>query len=177
MQLLWSLDWLHNYVHVRRKNVGLLQMSQVNVHRHFERVILQSKLEQLFELSVGDFFGVCHQEVLWVVLLGIHLQHEINFFWRHQESLSVILSDSFFDSVVDQQLFVKCLVVFSVTAGFYWVIFEIFLLKISQIKFCGHLGEGDPDKFIVTLLKEVQGVVIPHLDKLQLADNLRVANS
>jgi hypothetical protein len=53
-------------------------------------------------------------ELLVIIFFAVHLEDNVNVVGCDEEALSIVLSNSFFNVVVDDYFLVVCLVVFSV---------------------------------------------------------------
>lgn len=168
-------DSTHENVHHFGVHVDCwVDVESVYQNGNLVRVISQTNNKQLNELFAGDTFLFGILELLPVVLFAVHLEDDKDVLSRDKKSLSVILSNSLFDIIIDDDLLVVSLVVFSVSGGFER---EGLLEEERQIQLGGVLIEGEFDKLIVTLIQELEGVLVSELDESQLAEDLRVDDS
>ena len=160
-------DVHHALVHI----LGRVEVERVNQNRDLERIILQAGDEQVHKLLVRDFVLLGLDKLLIVVLLTVHIEHDVDVFSRNEEPLSVVLSDSLFDCVVDHNLFVVGLVIPPVSTRFER---ECFREEQQQV----HLGrvplEREPDELVVPLGQELERILISQLDEPALPEDLRV---
>jgi hypothetical protein len=94
--------------------------------------------------------GVQAQEMLDVIILAIHIEHEIDVLRGDQEALTIVASNSRLDEEVDKDFFVKSLVVVTVSVRFH--VIQLLFILINEY-FRRHLVEGDPNQIIISLLK------------------------
>lgn len=95
-------------------DVEVGQESEVDLHGDLERITFEADAKQFDELFVRDLLEVYFQKVANVVIFAVHFQDEVDLFCRSEEALSIILSDTGLDGVVDEDFFVVGLSVLSV---------------------------------------------------------------
>lgn len=81
---------------------------------NFESIILNGNLKKFNELLMRNLTQVKPQEVIDIVILGVHAKNKIYVLSRYQKSLSIVLSNSLLYSEVNQNLFIEGLVVVSI---------------------------------------------------------------
>jgi hypothetical protein len=99
---------------------------------------------------VSDLILLCFHELLIVVFLAIHLEHNVDVIRGDKEPLAVILGNSLLNIVVDHYFFKVCLVVSPVSRRFHG---ERFWEEQSQVQFGGVFIERKFDQLIVSLVQ------------------------
>lgn len=120
-------------------------------------------------------FKIDVQEMTIVVSFAVHLQHHVDFFLFDEEPFTVVLADTAFDIIVNQDLLVIGLSVLTNALRFENNVCDVFEEKLD-INFRRLLGESNSDQFPVSLFQEMQSVLVPQLNELQDSQDLRVDN-
>ena len=105
---------LNDDIHDLVVDIKSSQVPEINMHCCFHCIILKSDFKQINELSVRYLTQLRSQKVLIVIILSIHLEYQKYLFSIDQESFSVILSNTRFCCVINQNFFVVSLIVSSV---------------------------------------------------------------
>lgn len=109
------LDRSHDDIQHANVNIDLrVQVQRVDQESDLEAVVLDARNEQVDELLVRDLVLLRLHELLIVVFLAVHVEHDVDVFCCHQETLSVVLGHTRLHVVRDDNLLVVCLVVLSV---------------------------------------------------------------
>lgn len=123
---------------------------------------------------MSDLLKVNFQKVAHVVVFTVHFQNEVDLFCRTEEALSIILSDTGLDGIVNENLFIEGLSVLSVILGLQA---EALLVELIHVEFCGHFIEGKSNDLIISLLKKLLSILISQLDEPELSQNLCIHDS
>jgi hypothetical protein len=87
-----------------------IHVEQVNQHGDFRRILFHASYEQVDELVVSDLTFLGLDELLVIVLVAVHLEHDEGVFSCHQKAFSVVLSHSLLCIVVNDDLFEEGLI-------------------------------------------------------------------
>jgi hypothetical protein len=102
------------YVHHSLIHIEGCHIAGVDQECNAERVILQTNGKQFNHLfmAYGIFGGT--QKLFIVVFLAVHFKYDVDILGRCQESLSVILGHARLHVIIDDDLFIVCLVILPV---------------------------------------------------------------
>lgn len=123
---------------------------------------------------MGDLGLLCLLELLIVIFFAVHLEHDVDVFSCDKEALTVVLSNSLLNFIVDNNFLVVCLVILSVSWRFHR---ESLWEEQSEVQLGGILLEGQLDQLIISLVKELKGIFISQLNKSELSEYLWVDDS
>ena len=168
----WLTDRDHQDIEHPLVEVGVgVQIEGVDKEGDLEGVVFDANFKQLDELLVRDVVFPCLLELVFVVLLAIHLKYDVDVLRCGKKPLSVVFSHSRFDIVVNYDLLEVGLVVPSVSG---WLHREIAIVELLETQFGGEELESLFYQFIISRPQEVNSILVPQLDELEGLQNQSV---